>query len=330
MPKTQSALLEAMAEQQVTVDGVTRALPDPFLLLATENPIEYEGTFPLPEAQLDRFFLKTALGYPARDEELRILGSSAYLHPLEQLGAVVSVEDVLELRAAVRDIYIDEIIRRWIVDLVRATRELDAVAMGASVRGSLALERAPARGRCSTGGLRRARGRRAAVPPGRRAPARVLGRLPRRAAHAGAARRIEELRRQMPRARAAARARRDPCSVGRACCRRRAAVTFPLVPRGRLIGLSFGTMRSLRRGRGSDVVGSRPYRPATTSTRSTGRRRRASPPRADSDEFIVREHYADEAPRVVIACDRRPAMSPLLGAAALAGQAARRPRGRRR
>src|SRR5687768_15064346 len=139
-PKTQSALLEAMAEQQVTVDGVTRPLPDPFLLLATENPIEYEGTFPLPEAQLDRFFLKTALGYPSADGELQILDEQRYVKPLEQLGPVVTVEDILALRAAVREIYIDEVIRRWLVDLVRSTRELDAVAMGASVRASLAPE----------------------------------------------------------------------------------------------------------------------------------------------------------------------------------------------
>jgi MoxR-like ATPase len=141
-PKTQSALLEAMAEQQVTVDGVTRPLPDPFLLLATENPIEYEGTFPLPEAQLDRFFLKTALGYPSAADELRILDEQRVQHPLERLAAVVSVEDVFELRAAVRNVYADEILRGWIVDLVRTTRTLDGVAMGASVRGSLALERA--------------------------------------------------------------------------------------------------------------------------------------------------------------------------------------------
>ncbi|MEX2212082.1 MAG: MoxR family ATPase [Gaiellaceae bacterium] len=141
-PKTQSALLEAMAEQQVTVDGVTRMLPDPFLLLATDNPIEYEGTFPLPEAQLDRFFLKTALGYPSADDELRILEEQRFQHPLGRLGAVVSVEDVLALREAARHVYVDEILRRWIVDLVRATRDLDGVAMGASVRGSLALERA--------------------------------------------------------------------------------------------------------------------------------------------------------------------------------------------
>jgi MoxR-like ATPase len=141
-PKTQSALLEAMAEQQVTVDGVTRALPDPFLLLATENPIEYEGTFPLPEAQLDRFFLKTALGYPSAEDELKVLDDQRVQHPLDRLDPVASVEEVLELRAAVRQVYADDLLRRWIVDLVRTTRDLDGVAMGASVRGSLALERA--------------------------------------------------------------------------------------------------------------------------------------------------------------------------------------------
>ena len=142
MPKTQSALLEAMAEQQVTVDGATRRLRDPFLLLATENPIEYEGTFPLPEAQLDRFFLKAALGYPSVDEELQILEEQRFVHPLERLEPVVTVEDVLVLRAAAQHVYMDEIVRRWIVELVRATRRIDSVAMGASVRGSLALERA--------------------------------------------------------------------------------------------------------------------------------------------------------------------------------------------
>jgi len=142
MPKTQSALLEAMGEQQVTVDGVTRRLPDPFLVLATENPIEYEGTFPLPEAQLDRFFLRAALGYPSIDEELQILEEQRVVHPLERLEPVVSIESIFELRAAVQHVYIDEIVRRWIVELVSATRRLDSVAMGASVRGSLALERA--------------------------------------------------------------------------------------------------------------------------------------------------------------------------------------------
>jgi MoxR-like ATPase len=142
MPKTQSALLEAMAERQVTTDGVTRELPDPFLVLATENPIEQEGTFPLPEAQLDRFFLRTALGYPGEDDELAIVEEQLRQHPLDRLRAVVSLEDVALLRAAVQDVYIDPVLRRWVIRLVRATREADGIAIGASVRGSLALERA--------------------------------------------------------------------------------------------------------------------------------------------------------------------------------------------
>jgi MoxR-like ATPase len=142
MPKTQSALLEAMAEHQVTVDGQTRVLPDPFLLIATENPIEYEGTFPLPEAQLDRFFVKTALGYPTTDEELLIVDEQRHGHPLRWLQPVISVEDVHVMREAVTTVYVDPLLQRWIVELVRATRSLDEVAVGASVRGSLALERA--------------------------------------------------------------------------------------------------------------------------------------------------------------------------------------------
>src|SRR5690349_22713608 len=142
MPKTQSALLEAMAEHQVTVDGHTRVLPDPFLLIATENPIEYEGTFPLPEAQLDRFFLKTALGYPSTDEELQIVDEQRHGHPLRWLQPVIGVEGVRAMREAVMGVYVDPILQRWIVELVRATRELEEVAVGASVRGSLALERA--------------------------------------------------------------------------------------------------------------------------------------------------------------------------------------------
>ena len=142
MPKTQSALLEAMAEQQVTVDGETRVLPDPFLLLATENPIEYEGTFPLPEAQLDRFFIKTALGYPDAADERRILTEQRSGHPLRLIEPVISVEEVQELKDAVQEVYVDELIQEWIVDLVRVTREHDSVSIGSSVRGSLALERA--------------------------------------------------------------------------------------------------------------------------------------------------------------------------------------------
>ncbi|HXF97706.1 MAG TPA: MoxR family ATPase [Gaiellaceae bacterium] len=141
-PKTQSALLEAMAEFQVTVDGVTYGLPSPFLLLATENPIEYEGTFPLPEAQLDRFFLRTALGYPGLEDELRILEGQRFGHPLDDLRPAVTLEEVQELREAAQHVYVDAVIQRWLVELVRATREQEAVVIGSSVRGSLALERA--------------------------------------------------------------------------------------------------------------------------------------------------------------------------------------------
>ncbi|MDX6450483.1 MAG: MoxR-like ATPase [Gaiellaceae bacterium] len=142
LPKAQSALLEAMAERQVTVDGVTRSLPVPFLLIATENPIEQDGTFPLPEAQLDRFFLRTSLGYPDVEDELRILDNQLHGHPLRKLRPAVKLEELDLLFAAVEDVYVDPLLKRWIVDLVRATRDLELVQVGASVRGSLALERA--------------------------------------------------------------------------------------------------------------------------------------------------------------------------------------------
>ena len=142
MPKTQSALLEAMAEQQVTIDGVTRPLPQPFLVLATENPIEQEGTFPLPEAQLDRFFLRTALGYPDEDDEIAIVEQQLRVHPLSLLRPILTLPEIESFRTAVQDVYIDPVVRRWVIQLVRATREVDGVAIGASVRGSLALERA--------------------------------------------------------------------------------------------------------------------------------------------------------------------------------------------
>ena len=142
LPKAQSALLEAMAERQVTVDGVTRSLPVPFLLIATENPIEQDGTFPLPEAQLDRFFLRTSLGYPSVDDELRILDDQLHGHPLRKLRPCVKLEELDLLFTAVEEVYVDPLLKRWIVDLVRATRDLELVQIGASVRGSLALERA--------------------------------------------------------------------------------------------------------------------------------------------------------------------------------------------
>ncbi len=140
MPKTQSALLEAMAERQVTSDGVTRPLPSPFLVIATENPIEQEGTFPLPEAQLDRFTLRSRLGYPGREDEIGVVLGPRHGPPLEALEARVSADDVVDLMRAVEDVYVDRILVDWTVDLVRATRVVDGVAVGASVRGSLMLE----------------------------------------------------------------------------------------------------------------------------------------------------------------------------------------------
>jgi len=140
-PKTQSALLEAMAERQVTTDGVTRPLPDPFLLIATENPIEYEGTFPLPEAQLDRFYVRATLGYPDEDAELQVVREQRHGHPLDQLGTVLTLGQFVELRGACEDVYLDDMLEEWIVSLVRETGELDEVEVGASVRGSLALAR---------------------------------------------------------------------------------------------------------------------------------------------------------------------------------------------
>ncbi|HEX2911387.1 MAG TPA: MoxR family ATPase [Chloroflexia bacterium] len=141
-PKTQSALLEAMEEHQISVDGDTHMLPDPFIVLATQNPIEFEGTFPLPEAQLDRFLLRLSLGYPSRQSEVEILDRQQRLHPLENLGQVASLEEVVEAQEAVKEIYVDGLIKEYIVNLVAATREHDDVYLGASPRGSLALYRA--------------------------------------------------------------------------------------------------------------------------------------------------------------------------------------------
>jgi MoxR-like ATPase len=142
MPRTQSALLEAMAERQVTVDGVTRPLPSPFLVIATENPIDLEGTFPLPEAQLDRFVLRTGFGYPSESEEVSIVLAQRHGHPIDQLEPVLTADELRSLEAGVEDVYVDELLLQWIVQLVRATRDVEGVAIGASVRGSLMLERA--------------------------------------------------------------------------------------------------------------------------------------------------------------------------------------------
>ena len=138
-PRTQAALLEAMQERQVTSDGVTRALPAPFLVLATQNPIEYEGTFPLPEAQLDRFLICLSLGYPGADDEALMLRNLRKQHPIDTIGQVVDGAELLALRDAVSDVHVDETLERYILDVVRATRSHPDVALGASPRGSLAL-----------------------------------------------------------------------------------------------------------------------------------------------------------------------------------------------
>jgi MoxR-like ATPase len=141
-PKTQSALLEAMEEHQVTVDGVTYQLPDPFLVMATQNPIEYEGTFPLPEAQLDRFFIRLQLGYPKEREEIAILDAQRVIHPLETIEQVMGAEELLKAMSAVKDIYLAEHVKTYVVGVVNATRSHPDVYLGASPRGSLALARA--------------------------------------------------------------------------------------------------------------------------------------------------------------------------------------------
>ena len=141
-PKTQSALLEAMEEHQVTVEGITRPLPSPFIVLATQNPIEYEGTFPLPEAQLDRFLLRIHLGYPDQAQEASVLQLQMLRHPIDDLGPVTSASELQQLQQAVRGVHVDPQIQRYIVQLVSLTREHPDVYLGASPRGSLSLMRA--------------------------------------------------------------------------------------------------------------------------------------------------------------------------------------------
>ena len=141
-PKTQSALLEAMEEQQVTVDGVTYKLPNPFLVRATQNPIEYEGTFPLPEAQLDRFLARVNLGYPDRNDEIKVLVNQQNDRPIDVVKQVVTTDDIQNAQTAVKNVYVDELVSNYIVDIVRATREHADVYLGSSPRGSLGLFRA--------------------------------------------------------------------------------------------------------------------------------------------------------------------------------------------
>jgi MoxR-like ATPase len=138
-PRTQSALLEAMQEAQVTVDGITHPLPRPFLVIATQNPIEFEGTFPLPEAQLDRFLMQLSLGYPSKAEERRILALLRKEHPILGLQPVVEASGLLTIQNSIWEVHVEESIQDYILDLVRATREHPDLALGSSPRGSLAL-----------------------------------------------------------------------------------------------------------------------------------------------------------------------------------------------
>jgi len=140
-PKTQSALLEAMEEQQVTVDGVTHPTPEPFMVLATQNPIEYEGTFPLPEAQMDRFLARISIGYPSPVKEVELINLQQIVHPLESLERVATEKDLIEAQEAVRHMKVSDELKRYIVDLVNATRGHGEIYLGASPRGSLALFR---------------------------------------------------------------------------------------------------------------------------------------------------------------------------------------------
>ncbi len=141
-PKTQSALLEAMEEKQVTVDGVTRKLPEPFMVIATENPLGFIGTYPLPEAQLDRFLIKFTIGYPSKESEIKIISDRKKENPLNFVSAVASIDDIIQMQKAVSDIYVDEIICNYIIDLVQATRSNKNVVLAASPRASIALLKA--------------------------------------------------------------------------------------------------------------------------------------------------------------------------------------------
>ena len=138
-PKTQSALLEAMGEQQVTVDGITYQLPEPFMVMATQNPIEYEGTFPLPEAQLDRFFMRVSLGYPDSAEEVAIMDRREQVDPIDELTAACGPSDILRLQSAADQVYADDLVKQYIVNLSNGTREHDDATLGVSPRASINL-----------------------------------------------------------------------------------------------------------------------------------------------------------------------------------------------
>lgn len=141
-PRTQSALLEAMAEHQVSADGTTHPLPQPFMVIATQNPLEFEGTYPLPESQLDRFLMRISIGYPDRESEMELLASHRKGEPVDSLESVLSCQQIVQLQEATREVRVDETINRYILDIVHATRDSDDLHVGVSTRGALALYRA--------------------------------------------------------------------------------------------------------------------------------------------------------------------------------------------
>src|SRR4029450_7248263 len=304
-----------------------------------QNPIELEGTFPLPEAQLDRFFLRTALGYPGSEEELEIVRDQRHGHPLGDIGAVARIEEVTDFQHASEEVYVDELLQRWIIELVRATRGLDIVSIGASVRGSLALERA-ARGWALLSGrdyvvpedvellFLPVLGHRILFTPSFLVEVRKIGRV--QALQDFKARCLEAA----PRPEAALGdgegvrtgegtdgAHRDAApnllhGPRRAweTARSFASVsgptelTFPLTPRRRLIGLAFGSVNSAKRGQGSNVASSRPYQPGDTFESIDWAASAKISTAHGHDAVIGRATHAEEAPRVVVVCDRRPAM----------------------
>ena len=321
MPKTQSALLEAMAEHQVTVDGVTRRLPDPFLLMATENPIEYEGTFPLPEAQLDRFFLRTSLGYPGEEQEIQIVREQRHGHPLDGLEPTITQDEIRELRLAVRGGLRRRAARR--VDRQARARDARAARRSRWARRCAARSRSsrrPAPGLCCTSRdyVRPEDVEQLFIPvlghrlmlapsylaettepePGRDAradQAAVPRAHPRAAAGLGLEPSADGVAARTPRPRSDRCAGQEPQHV-------------PAGPEYRLVGLPFGGSPSLaprprlRHRRLATYVRGDPV--STIDWRASARLSTA----LGRDEFVVREQYADEAPRVVVLTDRRPSM----------------------
>ena len=308
LPKAQSALLEGMAEHQVTVDGVTHALPDPFFVVATENTIEQEGTFPLPEAQLDRFLIRTSLGYPTLDEELAIVEAQLHGHPLDDLGPVIGVGELNDMFAAVEEIYIDPLLKQWAVELVRATRSDDAIEVGASVRGSLALERM-ARARALVEGrdyvIAEDIERLFAPVVGHRLILSADALIGSDASESDLldgilAACLERVPRPEPNWEAGASSGGPVSPAGER--------PFALVPRRRFVGVRFGQHRSPRRGQGDEVAGTRPYRPGDRPTWIDWPASARLSAARGTDEFVVREFFADTAPLVALVVDRRPRM----------------------